>query len=86
MECALLNLLEPGEKLLVVENGIWGARAADLGKRLNFQVKKVSVPLGQAITLDAFEKVFSFSFFVPLERVRNFLNSMLWNNSLSFSI
>lgn len=56
MECALVNLLEKDEKLLVVENGIWGNRAADLADRLGVQVKKVIVPAGQAVDLDKFEK------------------------------
>ena len=34
MECALLNTLEPGDALLVVANGIWGERAADMAERI----------------------------------------------------
>lgn len=33
MECAMVNLLEPGDKFLVVEIGLWGQRAADLANR-----------------------------------------------------
>ena len=57
MECALLNLLERGEKLLVLQNGIWGHRAAELGRRLQLEVHREVVPEGQVIGLDAVEKV-----------------------------
>jgi len=56
MECAVLNLLEPGETLLVVQNGVWGQRAADLAKRLNLNVTVLSCPEGQVIRLDEFEQ------------------------------
>lgn len=56
MECALLNLLERGEKLLVLQNGIWGHRAAELGRRLQLEVHREVVPEGQVIGLDAVEK------------------------------
>ncbi|CAI4231702.1 unnamed protein product [Auanema sp. JU1783] len=51
MECALLNLLERGEKLLVVQNGIWGERATSLGKRLGLDVQVVSCPPGEAVSV-----------------------------------
>lgn len=57
MECALMNLLERGEKLLVVQNGIWGMRVADLGKRLDLDVDVLSVDIGQAATIEQFSKV-----------------------------
>ncbi|CAD5212051.1 unnamed protein product [Bursaphelenchus okinawaensis] len=56
MECALLNCLEAGERLLVIRNGLWGERAASLGKRLNLNVHVLSVPDGEVATLDQFEK------------------------------
>ncbi|XP_012922427.1 serine--pyruvate aminotransferase isoform X6 [Heterocephalus glaber] len=34
LETALFNLLEPGDSFLVGANGIWGLRAADIGKRI----------------------------------------------------
>lgn len=57
MECAIMNLLEPGETILVVKNGIWGQRAADLSKRLGLNVKEVTVPEGEVVDLDTFKKV-----------------------------
>jgi len=56
MECAVLNLLEPGETLLVVQNGLWGQRAADLGRRLNLNVIVLSCPEGEVIRLEKFQQ------------------------------
>lgn len=33
MEAAIANLLEPGEKIIVGNKGIWGQRVADLAAR-----------------------------------------------------
>lgn len=33
MEAAIANLLEPGEKIIVGNKGIWGTRVADLAQR-----------------------------------------------------
>lgn len=33
MEAVLGNLTEPGDKILILVNGIWGERAADLAER-----------------------------------------------------
>src|SRR5689334_9789976 len=57
MECAILNLLEPGETILVVQNGVWGQRAADLANRLNLNVTMLSVPEGEVVDIKEFEKV-----------------------------
>ncbi len=33
MEAAIANMLEPGETIVVGNNGIWGQRVADLAQR-----------------------------------------------------
>ena len=33
MECAMTNLLELGDVILIASNGIWGERAGDMAKR-----------------------------------------------------
>lgn len=33
MEAAFVNIVEPGDRVLVLENGIWGARARDIAER-----------------------------------------------------
>lgn len=57
MEAALLNLLEQGERILVVRNGLWGERAASLSKRLKFDVQVLSVPDGKVAALSEFKEV-----------------------------
>ena len=46
MECAILNLLEQGETLLVLQNGIWSHRAAEFGRRHGLNVQRVLVLSG----------------------------------------
>lgn len=57
MEAALLNLLEQGERILVVQNGIWGQRAADLAKRLNLNAEVLKVEPGEVAKLDSIREV-----------------------------
>ena len=33
MECALANIIEPGDVLLATVTGLWGERATEIGKR-----------------------------------------------------
>ncbi|CAI5442968.1 unnamed protein product [Caenorhabditis angaria] len=56
MECALVNLLERGDRFLSVEIGLWGARAADLASRMGCEVRKVTAPHGKAVTVEELEK------------------------------
>lgn len=34
MECAVFNVVEPGESVLVAINGIWGERVAEIAERM----------------------------------------------------
>jgi len=52
MEACIANVLEPGEKILVGENGIWGTRVADLSKRYNLEVVSLKKPAGETYSLD----------------------------------
>ena len=52
-----MNLLERGETVLVVQNGVWGQRAADLANRLGINVKKLVVPEGETAQVDDFAEV-----------------------------
>uniref|UniRef100_A0A673G650 Alanine--glyoxylate aminotransferase n=1 Tax=Sinocyclocheilus rhinocerous TaxID=307959 RepID=A0A673G650_9TELE len=38
MECALFNIVEPGESVLVAINGIWGERVAEIAERMGAKV------------------------------------------------
>ncbi|NXQ31504.1 SPYA protein, partial [Alaudala cheleensis] len=57
MEAALCNLLEPGDTVLVAINGIWGQRAANIGRRLGANVCELLKPLGKYFTLQDIEQV-----------------------------
>lgn len=56
MECAIMNLLDEGETILVVQNGVWGQRAADLSDRLGLNVRKLIVPEGEVISFEDFSE------------------------------
>jgi len=57
MERVILKLLEQGETLFVLQNGIWSHRAAELGRRLGLNVQRVVVHDGQVVNLEMVEKV-----------------------------
>jgi len=59
MECAIVNLVEPGDRVLVVCIGLWGERAADMAERNGGEVKRLSADHGQAITIEAFREAMS---------------------------
>lgn len=52
MEAALVNLLEPGETVLVGNKGIWGARAADMAERLGANVVEIKVEAGKSFSYE----------------------------------
>ena len=41
MEAIMVNLLEPGESILIGVNGLWGARASDIASRIGTYVLKI---------------------------------------------
>mgnify|MGYP006271994651 FL=1 len=49
MEAGLANLLEPGERLLVAVNGVFGERMVEMGRRLGAEVHEVRAPVGRPI-------------------------------------
>jgi len=53
MEACLVNVLEPGDRVVVGENGVFGGRMAEIATRLGCDVVRVSVPFGQALDPDA---------------------------------
>lgn len=52
MEASIANVLEPGEKILVGENGIWGTRVCDLAARYNLEVVSMKKPAGETYSLE----------------------------------
>lgn len=56
MECALANLLEPGEKLLVGVNGFFGERMCEVAQRHGIEVHRVDAEWGKPVDPEALEK------------------------------
>lgn len=53
MEACLVNLLEPGDKVVVGSNGFFSQRMIDIAGRCGAEVTKLERPWGEAIPLDA---------------------------------
>ena len=49
MEAALVNLIEPGDAVIVVVAGVFGARMADIVGRAGGRLVKLEVPWGETI-------------------------------------
>ena len=50
MEACVVNLIEPGDKMLVCVAGVFGARMKDVAERAGAQATAISVPWGQVFT------------------------------------
>ena len=55
MEAALVNLVEPGDEVLVAIHGYFGERLAEIATRVGGQVDRINRPLGEIFTLDEIE-------------------------------
>ncbi len=49
METVFVNLIEPGDKALICENGLFGVRMIDVAERAGAQVTVVNAPWGEAV-------------------------------------
>jgi len=52
MEAAIANVIEPGEKLLVCNNGYFGGRMIDMGERYGAEVSQINKPWGEVFSID----------------------------------
>ena len=52
MEAAFVNLVRPGDKVLILINGVFGNRMRDVAQRLGAQVDAVEFEWGTPLTLD----------------------------------
>jgi alanine-glyoxylate transaminase/serine-glyoxylate transaminase/serine-pyruvate transaminase len=52
METTVVNLIEPGDAMVVCVNGVFGARMADVAERAGAKVTKVERPWGEVFTTD----------------------------------
>jgi len=55
LEMAVVNLIEPGDRALVLSTGVFGDRYADLLRRYQAEVKVLRAPLGDTIPLEQIE-------------------------------
>ncbi len=53
MEAALMNTIEPGDKVIVCVAGVFGERMIDIAERVGAVVDRVSAPWGQPIDPDS---------------------------------
>ncbi|HZR18253.1 MAG TPA: alanine--glyoxylate aminotransferase family protein [Verrucomicrobiae bacterium] len=51
MECVAVNLIEPGDEVLVCVNGVFGGRMKDVMERCGATVRTVEAPWGEVISL-----------------------------------
>jgi alanine-glyoxylate transaminase/serine-glyoxylate transaminase/serine-pyruvate transaminase len=56
METCVVNLIEPGDKMLVCVNGVFGKRMTDVAARAGARVTIIDVPWGQVLTPDQVEQ------------------------------
>ena len=55
METVVANLIEPGDKMIVCVNGVFGGRMADVAGRCGAQVTKLERPFGEIFTVEEIE-------------------------------
>jgi alanine-glyoxylate transaminase / serine-glyoxylate transaminase / serine-pyruvate transaminase len=59
MEAALVNLIEPGDEVLVAIHGYFGERLAEIATRVGGQVDRITRPLGEIFTVEEIEAALS---------------------------
>lgn len=52
MEAAVVNLVEPGDSVVVCVNGVFGARMCDVAERAGAKVTRIERPWGEVFTAD----------------------------------
>jgi len=52
MEATVVNLIEPGDRMAVCVNGVFGGRLADVGERAGAEITKVEKPWGEVFTVE----------------------------------
>jgi alanine-glyoxylate transaminase/serine-glyoxylate transaminase/serine-pyruvate transaminase len=50
MECTVVNLVEPGDSILICVNGVFGARMVDVAERAGAKVTRIDRPWGTVFT------------------------------------
>lgn len=57
MEACMVNVLQPGDRVVIAKNGVFGGRMADIANRLSCVVDTLEVPFGSAIDPAALRQV-----------------------------
>ena len=52
MECCVVNLIEPGDRMIACQNGVFGGRMADVAERSGADVLKLERPFGEVFSVD----------------------------------
>lgn len=52
MEACVVNLLEPGDKIVVCTNGVFGGRMADVAGRIGADVVQIERPFGEVFSVE----------------------------------
>lgn len=56
MEAAVVNLIEPGDSMVVCVNGVFGARMCDVAQRAGAKVTRIERPWGEVFTPDEIQR------------------------------
>jgi len=59
MEAALVNLIEPGDEVLIAIHGYFGERLAEIATRVGGQVDRITRPLGEIFTVEEIDQALS---------------------------
>jgi alanine-glyoxylate transaminase/serine-glyoxylate transaminase/serine-pyruvate transaminase len=57
MEAAVVNLVEPGDRMVVCVNGVFGGRMVDVAERAGAQVTKIEKPWGEVFAVGDLEPI-----------------------------
>src|SRR5690606_33545305 len=57
MEACVVNLIEPGDRMVVCVNGVFGTRMADVAARCGAEVTTIERPFGEVFTPEEVEEV-----------------------------
>ena len=59
METCVVNLVEPGDKVLIGVNGVFGGRMVDVAERCGGEVTALEIPWGQVFTPEGIQEAIS---------------------------
>lgn len=57
MEACVVNLIEPGDKMVVCINGVFGGRMADVASRAGAEVVEITRPFGEVFSVEEITEV-----------------------------